>query len=148
MPSKLHIDIKKSLLETIKGSTGSRMFRHLYIIEKDHSEDILKDGEVACAFYVTSILKLYNLIDEIHTTVNGALKALKKSQWKKVSLIDMRAGDILVWDHEGVHAHIGFAISHNRAISNSSTKHTPVRHSFDFAGTREVITVLRHELIG
>lgn len=123
------------------------MFRHLYIIDKDHSEDILKDGEVACAFYVTSILKLYNLIDEIHTTVDGTLKALRKSQWKEVSLVDMQAGDILVWDHQGEHAHIGFAISHNRAISNSSTKHTPVSHSFDFAGTREVITVLRHGLL-
>ena len=148
MPKKPTLLLKKNLLTTITSSTGSRLFRHLYVQTPQGEVDILKGGEVACAFYVSSILKLYNLIDELHTTIDGTLKALKKSGWKSVPLIDMQAGDILVWDHHGDHAHIGFAISKNAAISNSSERMTPRRHTFDFEGTRPIITVLRHPEIG
>ena len=43
------------------------------------------------------------------------------------------AGDVVVWeplDFDGeVHAHIGFAISQEEAISNSSKTKTPQKHS-------------------
>jgi hypothetical protein len=131
---------KKSFLEAIKNSIGSKIFRNFYVEENGKERDILEDGKLSCAFFVSSILKQFNMIDEIHTTVDGLLKDLGKD-WQEVSVLEASAGDILVWEKEGQYGHIGFALDEEKAISNSTKKRVPHIHSQDFDGTRLVSKV-------
>lgn len=96
--------------------------------------NILKNGELSCAYFVSSILSMLNLIDRIHCTVDGVVENLEKYNWKKIR--KLKKGCILVWEEEKfgkeIHKHIGFYLGNNKAISNSSKKKFPTKHHFTF----------------
>src|SRR3989344_5072067 len=82
-------------LAIIKNSIGSKMFSNLYAKLDNKKLDITKNGNLSCAFYVSSILFLFKLVKEIHATVNGTLKDLKESGWTKIE--KPRIGCVLIW---------------------------------------------------
>lgn len=129
----------------IKNSMGSKMFRNSYAKINGKKVDVLKDGDVSCAFYVSSILMMFKLISGIHATVDGTVKDLEKSGWKKIT--EPKIGCILVWEetdfgNNDIHKHIGFFIGNKQAISNSNKKRFPVKHSWNFNGKRKVELML------
>lgn len=138
----LEIDLKKSYLVMIKNSIGSKMFRNRYFFVRDKSEDILENGFLSCAFYVSSILYLNGLILAIHCTVDGTVKDMQKSGWRKIKKPVI--GSVLVWEKgKDEHKHIGFYIGKNLAVSNNSTKKVPTKHKLHYQG-RRIIEVYFH----
>lgn len=140
---EMKLELFETYLTVINNATSSRMFRHFYAEIEGKKTDILENGEKSCAFFVTSILKIFNMINEIHTTVPNTMEALLEEGWIQVNVTDMKAGDVLVWDWGGQHGHIGFYIGNNTAISNSSIKKSPKKHSWDYEGQRKIVTVYR-----
>lgn len=135
----LEIDLKKSYLAMIKNSIGSKMFRNRYFFIRDKSKDILENGFLSCAFYVSSVLYLNGLISAIHCTVDGTVKDMRKSGWQKIK--KPATGSVLVWEKgKDGHKHIGFYIGKNLAVSNNSTKKTPTKHKLHYQG-RKIIEV-------
>jgi hypothetical protein len=128
--------LKKSFLAMLNGSVGSSAYRHFY--GKDGTDstetDLLQDGRLSCAHFVSSLLLRFQLIATPHLTVSGTIRDLKTSGWKKTE--QPRAGDVVVWapieEFGGMHEHIGFWINETRAISNSSSQGTPVEHHLTF----------------
>lgn len=142
--------IFKTYLKTINNSPGSKMFRNLYVQNNGQIKDVVENGKLSCAFFVTSILKLFGLIKSIHATVENTIEDLKKFNWKKVNIKSLRAGDILVWEKEKTgnnsdHSHIGFYIGKDKAISNSTYKKVPVKHPFDFKKKRKIIAAFHYK---
>ena len=134
-------------LAMIQNSLGSKMFRTIYAFIDKKKKDILENGRVACALYVSSLLVINKLIGEIHATVDSTVKALKKAGWKKIS--KPRIGCIIVWEKvdfgkNDLHKHIGFYIGNRQAISNSSKKGYPVKHDVTFNGKRKIELLLWH----
>lgn len=127
--------LHETYLKVIQNSIGSHLFRNFYIENHGQKKDILEDGKLSCAFFVSSLLKQFNYIPEVHTTVDGLIEDLS-SNWKEISVTDARPGDLLLWEKEGEYGHIGFAISPDEAISNSTEKRAPHLHTHDFDGTR------------
>ncbi len=122
-------------LAMIKGSPGSQMFRHFYAEVSGQKTDILQDGELSCAFFASGILRLFDLIKEGHCTVSGTVKDLENSGWYLISA--PRPGAVLVWEpiidgNGATHAHIGFALGDNQAVSNNSFTKTPTVHHLTF----------------
>ena len=82
---------------------------------------------MSCAFFVSAILTLVGLAKSIHGTVDSTVKELVESGW--VEITEPKIGAVVVWEKEIVdgeeHKHIGFCVSHNEAISNSSIKKVP-----------------------
>lgn len=132
----------------VYGSVGTNMFRHMIAMrDLGHKEiDVLDDGYNACAFYVSSILKVFSKISNFHATVDRVVEDLKESGWQ---IVDRpQAGDIIVWEaqkfDDGWHKHIGFYIGDGRAISNSWTKKVPIEHDLYFGEkTRQIEEILR-----
>lgn len=122
-------DKKKSLKILIKNSLGSKFFRSIYFFVNDKSEDILKNGDLSCAFYVSIILKILGLINTIHTTVNSTIKDLENSSWYKID--KPRFGAVILWDYKkrGKNLHLGFYLNKNKAVSNSSKFKSPQIHN-------------------
>jgi len=75
------------------------------------------------------------LIKEIHGTVDGTIKDLEQSDWKKIK--KPKIGSILVWEkidfgNQTFHKHIGFYIGNNKAISTNSSKKAPQIHHWTY----------------
>ncbi len=131
----VRIILKESYIKAIKNSVGSNLFRNLYAYVNGKKKDILKDGVRSCAIHTSSLLYLFKLTTDAHATVKGTVADLIKSGW--IEIKRPREGAILVWEAQRFggkeeHKHIGFYISKNKAISNSSKKHRPILHHWTF----------------
>ena len=144
--------LKDSYLKAIENSVGSNLFRNLYFEIKGKRTDILENGALSCAVFVSWILKNFDLIKERHATVDGTIKDLKKTDWYKIKRT--KVGAILVWEEKfydsGPHKHIGFYIGNKKAVSTSYKKKGVVQHHWTF-GTkndknyRKVIEIWWHK---
>lgn len=126
-------DIKKTYFKLIENSIGSKLWRNNYffINNSKKSKDILENGNLSCAYYVSSILYLLKLIKDLHTTVEGTIRDLKDSGWYKIE--KPKKGAIVIWEKgKHGHKHIGFYLSKNKVISNSSKKGYPILHPIDY----------------
>ncbi len=129
-------------LALVRNSVGSRLFRNAFFVIGGRKRDVLRDGNLSCAMYVSSILLLLKLISATHTTVKGTMEDMVKSGWMPISR--PRVGCVLIWETKTFrasgesHRHIGFYVGGNKAVSNSSKKGYPVTHHWTFgrSGTR------------
>lgn len=123
---------KETYLQMIRNSVGSKLFRTVYALVNGERRDILQDGDLSCAFFVSSVLIQFKLIKEVHTTVSGAVRDIENSGWVKTDTIV--PGAVIVWELQSQadgeeHAHVGFVLDKERAISNSYKERTPTEHS-------------------
>lgn len=117
----------------IHNAIGTNQFRTLYALVGEKKRDIMHDGDLACAFFVSFILSGFSLIKSMHGTVDGTVKDLKSSGWRRIKT--PKSGCIIVWealvDKNGEsHKHIGFYIGGGKAISNNSKKKSPSVHPY------------------
>ncbi|MEK7520218.1 MAG: hypothetical protein AAB581_03200 [Patescibacteria group bacterium] len=122
----------------LKNSARTRMFRHSYAQVNGKRTDILENGSLSCAFFVSTVLAMFRLIDRMHSTVDGAVKDLEESGWKKIRR--PMVGSVLVWesktDEDGPHRHMGFYIGKDQAVSNSTQRGYPVIHHWTYGKKR------------
>jgi len=146
----------QNYLQMIKDSQGSRMFRHLYILANKQKKDVLENGNLSCAYYVSSILKIFDLISEPHTTVKKTLGDMLESGWRPTK--KLTPGNVLVWQEKkfpngAIHRHLGFCLGQNKAISNDYEKGIPLVRHFTFGQTktgqpkRKIAQILTHRII-
>lgn len=135
-------------MRMIRNSIGSRMFRNSYMKIGHKTIDILEDGNLSCAFYVSSLLLLFpelHLITTQHGTVAGALHDMKKSGWRETKT--PRPGAVILWEKKSYadnyaksdHQHLGFYLGEKKAISNSNKQRMPALHNLTFGegGTKK-----------
>ena len=128
--------IYDTYLAVIKNSVGSKEFRNFYAKVSGRKEDIMKNGDLSCAFFVTSILVLFNIIKRVHTTVESTIDDLRESGWQEIK--KPKVGSILVWEKMNQHGHIVFYIGNNKAISNNSKLKYPAKSDWQFNGKRNI----------
>ncbi len=132
------------------------MFRRLYVLDNGRKKDILKNGQLSCAVYVSSILKLFNLISKLHTTVKSTLDDMRKNGWRPTK--KLQAGNVLLWEEKKqadgeFHQHLGFYLGQNRAISNRDEKRAPTVHHFTYGRDknnrpkRKIVQIFTHRII-
>jgi hypothetical protein len=127
---------KKSLKALIQNSLGSKFFRSIYFNVNGKSKDILENGNLSCAFYVSVILKILGLISGVHATVKSTILDMKKSGWQKTKKPTF--GAVIVWEPilKNKHYHIGFFLNSKKAVSNSSKKGYPIIHDINYQGMK------------
>ena len=153
-PKKLSVKtlLRDSYLVIINNSCGSVIWSNYYALVNGKREDIVHDGLASCAFFASSILKLFDLIEGLHLTVNGTEKDLKKSGWERISISPkMPKGSVLIWGKKLLadkqvkkrekHFHIGFYIGYEKAVSIWSYSKYPTIHHWTYNGTRKIIRV-------
>jgi hypothetical protein len=138
---KVKILFYQTYLSVIRNSVQSHLFRDLYALVNGRTKNITKKGQLSCAFFVSSILKIFGLIDELCPTVHGLMKNLEKSGWRRVE--KPRPGAIIIWQAEkfsdgSVHKHSGFYLGKNMAISNSFKERCPIIHHLTFNKKRKI----------
>ncbi|MFH1188999.1 MAG: hypothetical protein V1652_04130 [bacterium] len=132
-------------LAVIRNSVESHIFRNVYATVGEKKTDIAQDGSFSCAFYVSSILMMFQLIQAVHVTFDSTVQDLQSFGWKRIK--KSKIGSIIVWENidfgkTGVHKHIGFYVGDGKAISNSDKQRCPVEHDWIFNGERQVECIL------
>lgn len=140
---------KATYLSVIKGAVGASMFRHNYARVEGEDRDILDDGQLSCAFFVSFVLRAFGLIKTLHTRTEGTVKDLERSGWQRTET--PHEGDVVVWEamqqRSGVFPHLGFYLDEKTAISHRDTLCTPIVHSLTFDGTRAVTAYYTHPFL-
>ena len=131
-----------SYIAVIRNSVGSNMFRNFYAVVDGRKSDIMRDGGLSSALYVSSILTLFKFINGIHGTIDSTITDLEKSGWAEIR--ETKVGSVLVWEaikfhRNGIHKdqrHIGFYVGNNEAVSNNADARTPQKHHFSHGSKR------------
>lgn len=137
-----------SYMAVIRNSVGTRMFKNFYAKVNGVKTDIMKDGWLSCAFYVSAVLVIFKFIKGIHGTVDSTINDLIECGWEETKV--PKVGCVIVWegvnfDANGIrrnHKHMGFYIGKDEAISNDSWNKGPIIHPYDFKGTRRIERML------
>jgi hypothetical protein len=142
--------IPETYLAVIRNSVGSKLFRSFYAKVNGKKTDVMRKGELSCAFFVSSILTLFKLAKEVHATVDSTIKDMRESGWKKCR--KPKIGCILLWEEMDFdrgcrHKHIGFFVGRDKAVSNSTKLHVPAAHHWTFNGKRKIRMMLAHPKI-
>ena len=153
---KYKLALLPSYLAAVQNSVGSKVFRNLYFLEQGKPVDVLRNGDLSCAHFVSFILHHFGLVSHPHTTVRGVLKDLIKNNWHEIK--KKRTGAIIVYENiyfpsSGEnHMHIGFYVGRGNTISTSPRKKMPILHGWDRdAGTgkpRKAVKMLWHRRLG
>ncbi len=111
------------------------MFRNSFYRIGGEERDILQNGKLSCAVFVSAVLYMFRLIKEMHATVDGFVKDMERCGWKKTD--DPEPGDVIVWEPAvskdgSSHKHTGFYIGNKQAISNDSGLKCPIKHHITF----------------
>lgn len=146
---KINQALFKSYIATIQNSIGSRMFRKLYMYDKDANRtvEVLQNGNLSCAYFASSILFHFGLINQLHINVQEMAAAMKAQGWRTVQ--KPVSGSVIVWNRvyfkksKSWHGHIGFFMKPGRAISTSSNLGVPVIHNLRPNG-RKIVEILWH----
>ena len=112
------------------------MFNSIFVRYKDSGEvkDILGDGEYSCAFFVSSVLYLFQTISKSVSTVKSLKELIDASDvWKSVSLGEIQSGDVIFWektkfDDGSENAHVGFVLNKEEAVSTDYKTKMVTRH--------------------
>ncbi len=131
-PDPLLLD---NYLLVAQSSVGTRMFRKLHYRIGGQRVEVLRDGDLSCAFFVSAALKIFGLIGELHTTVAATVTDLRGRGWKLIPR--PRKGAIIVWAPKKfrsgeTHRHIGIYPGGGRAVSNSSKRRSPRIHAWNY----------------
>ena len=147
---------RKTLLKVIENSVISptHLFKNIYMIGDDgQAKDILEDGGLSCAIFVSWLLLPLSLVKSAHATVSATVKDLKESGWQET--IELKPGAVILWeqkvgDEDGkMHDHLGFFIGDSQAISNNSRgtgggERIPHRHHYTYDNTRKIEKIFWH----
>jgi len=125
--------LKKNFLTVIKNSSGTNMFRNYFY---QNLGDVLKNGDLSCAFYVSTILQMFGFVDKISFRVVDTVSEIEEKGWHEVKRL--RKGCVIVWNpvvqNGGNHLHIGFYMGKKIAISNRSSIGAPGEHPVFYSG--------------
>lgn len=141
---------KETYMALIKNSVGTRIFSNLYFYNTSENAfegipahevvDVLKDGQLSCPYFVSSILHLLGgAIDTPHATVEGTLRGMVARGWQEIEIEGEKLypGDVVVWalkEDDGAghykegHRHIGFILDGKTALSTSTIQRCVVAH--------------------
>ncbi len=143
---KIVTRVFETYIALIENSLGSKLFRTLIADVDGVRSNILRDGQLSCAIFVSSILMLIGLIDRVHATVASTVAKLEQSGWKRVRV--PKKGDVLVWEEKKFgdeqHRHIGFYLGDELAVSQSSKRKVPVKHHWTNNGKRRIKLILHY----
>ena len=123
--------IFESYMAAIKNSLGAHTWRQYFATVDGQRQEVTRDGQLSSAYFVTSILRMFDLIKEVHLTVAKTERDLVDMGW--VQIDEPRPGAVLVYEAQPFgderHSHIGFCLDGQRAISHSTVERVPVEHN-------------------
>lgn len=121
---------KDTYLTFVKGAVASKSYQKIFAKINGKKVNLVKNGRLSCAFFVSSVLKTFGLISELHATVAGTIKDMREKGWYVIKR--PRVGSVILWEQKQGNKHLGFYIGKDKAISNSTKRRFPVIHHWTY----------------
>lgn len=142
MRAKPRLLLKKNLLSIAKSAVGTKIFRKLYFSIDRKKIDVLRDGNLSCAFFVSSLLKILGLVGETHTTVKGLEEDMARHGWHKIN--KSKDGAVIIYGPKKfksgeTHKHVGVYLGKGFSISNSSKKRLPQIDKWNYRPVEKIL---------
>lgn len=137
----------KNLLFIARSAVDSTLFQHIYVTDTRAQKefDALQNGELSCAYFVSTALVMCGLIDAPHATVQTTLKKMTEAGWHRIDA--PVPGAVVYWPSAEEHGHIGFYLGDDKCVSNSTQKRTPVLHGLTLANGSTPEAFYTHDLL-
>lgn len=127
---------RETFIKMVENSVGTRLFNSIIAKRGEETIDILADGDLSCATFVSNILYLNHFLDNQRVVVGSLEKDLaSSSNFKEISPENYlpETGDVILWGvivgQDGVaHKHFGFALNNEEAVSTTGISHSAIRH--------------------
>lgn len=130
---------KETYQKMVENSKGTKMFNSLFVQVKETGivQDILQDGMYSCAFFVSTVLAMFRLIDEPYTTVKSLREKVAQDKKKFYQVSQSECGDIIFWEEitfedGSKNEHAGFALNAEEAMSTSFREKQVSKHHITF----------------
>lgn len=146
---------KETYLTMLENSVGSHQYRTLWADVDGVTKDILDNGQLSCAFFVSSILNHFRLIDTPHARTEGLVRDMERNGWTKTDA--PVPGCVVVWEAQeqksGVYPHSGFCLTSTEVLSHTDATQTPQKHHVTFGekedGTpkRNITSIYTHDFL-
>ncbi len=126
--------IFKNYLAAINNSVGSNLFRNFYASFDGVEQDTLGDGSNSCAYFATSILRMFGALPSTSATVVRAVEKMQEAGFQKVDAPE--PGDVIVYEPIALEPdgkpqeHMGFYVGEEKAISHSAFVKAPALHDY------------------
>lgn len=161
----MKINYYKSYIDAIKWSVWSQAYRHFWINKWWKDIDILQDGNLSCAYYVSNLLKQFNLIKAWSANTKSTISMLLE-KWRYEIDNQTNANDIPIWSvivrqwwygNDGLHSHIWFFVWDENVISNDSyqqdrsgmdyeePQYCPIVHHYNYRWTRKIDKIYTYD---
>lgn len=157
----MKINYYKTYIDTIKWSVWGKQYRNFWINKWWRDIDICQDGNLSCAYYVSNILKQFNLIDAWSVNVWSTEKLLLQ-RWRQIIDNQTQQDQIPIWSviiykwwfgQDWFHTHIWFYMWNEIAISNNSRQETQTdqeirviaQHHYTYNWTREITNIYTYD---
>ncbi len=134
----------------------NHMFQNLFANVDGVRTDIVDGGALACSFFLSAVLYLNKLIDDMHSNMAGLERDLERNGWVQVE--EPKDGAVLIWEprqsareraFDPTQLHAGIYVGDNRAVSNgSNTTLMPEEHHWAYDGARKVLRIWWHPALG
>jgi hypothetical protein len=134
---------KETYLKMLENSVDTKLFNSVFVKYRDSGKvvDILNNGEFSCAFFVSGLLSLNQMLQRPHTTIKTLRAKLgADNKWQEVKINDVEPGDVLFWDFVtfpdgSKNEHVGFALNKEEAVSTDYINHNIYKHHITFGVT-------------
>ncbi len=127
---------RDSFLVMINNSVDSKIFNSIIVEEEGTKRDLLNDGEFSCAFFVSGILVINQLLTKVRATVsNLSVDLFASEKFREIPESEIQAGDIIIWEKfvfpdGSVNAHVGFYLGDEWAVSTSYANKKVIKHHY------------------
>lgn len=133
---QFRLEVFENYLSLIRGIAGCNMFRHLYVSGSEGKNDITENGNLSCAYVVSSVLRIVGWISRPHATVKSTLRDMSENGWRQV--VESEPGAVVLWpSNENMPEHLGFYLHDDQYVSNDSSAGTPQIHGRNMRDGRE-----------
>lgn len=161
----MKINYYKSYIDAIKWSIGSQMYRNFWINKWWKDIDICQNGNLSCAYYVSNLLKQFNIIDSwsanTQATINKLINKWRYEISPETDSDKIPVGSILTrkwgFGDDWFHDHIWFYVWNEITISSDSyqedrsgldfaePQYCPISHHYTYKWTREITKIYTYD---
>lgn len=128
------------------GKEQSTEYRHYFVAGREGITDVTDNGNLSCAWFVSSVLEKHGLLSRARTTVASTIQEIEeRAEWEKIEVHNSFPGAVILWPRStSGHYHLGFYVGQSETgegeyVSNSFMAKAPIIHGETLVDGRQPI---------
>lgn len=148
LPNSSDIELPASYLDDVRkaGEERSTEYRHYFVAGSEGIIDVTDNGDLSCAWFVSSVLAKHGLLSRARPTVASTIQEIEqRAEWEEIEEHTSFPGAVILWPlSTSGHYHLGFYLGLSETgqgeyVSNSFMEKAPIIHGETLVDGRQPI---------